>query len=288
MTTTAKPKAPAKGLSFTHNGHRYKLDGKPVTGVTTLIGGGIPKPALIAWAPRIVAEWVTDPEHRQDLDILLAGNRDHAIREIKSIPTKERDAAGERGTEVHHYAEIVANDGEVDVPEDLAGYIEGYVQFLEDFQITVLHTEMSVGNRTHWYAGTLDMICTSPFLAGGLPVMIDLKTSKYVYGETALQNAGYCRAEFYGLDGDEHPLPKVHASFVAHVTPMDRDGINARYGDKPLGTSLYQLADSPEQIDEQFGMFLAAAYIAKTAKTRAAFISEPIHAPSTTQTEKAA
>lgn len=288
MSTTAKPKPPAKGLSFTHNGHRYKLDGKPVTGVTTLIGGGVPKPALIAWAPRIVAEWVTDPDHRQDLEILLASNRDHAIRELKSIPTKERDAAGERGTEVHHYAEAVATTGEVDVPEELAGYIEGYVRFLEDFQITVMHTEMSVGNRTHWYAGTLDMICTSPFLARGKPVMIDLKTSKYVYGETALQNAAYSRAEFHGLDGDEHPLPEVHASYVAHVTPMDREGLNARYGDKPLGTSLYQLANSPEQIDEQFGMFLAAAYIAKTAKTRDAYITEPIPTPSITTDTKAA
>lgn len=276
---STKTKTPARGLKFTHNGHRYQLDGKPVTGVTTLIGGGIPKPALIAWAPRIVAEWVTDPAHREELDALLAGNRDQAIRELKSIPTKERDSAGERGTEVHHYAEIVANQGEVDVPEDLAGFIEGYVAFLEAWQITVIHTEMSVGNRQHWYSGTLDMICTSPFLADGKPVMIDLKTSKYVYGETALQNAAYSRAEFYGLEGDEHPLPEVAATYVAHVTPMDREGLNARYEGKPLGTSLYQLADSPEQIDQQFQMFLTAAYIHKTTKQREGFITEPMTAP---------
>ncbi|MGL3805879.1 hypothetical protein ACSYDW_07240 [Paeniglutamicibacter sp. R2-26] len=276
---STKTKTPAHGLKFTHNGHRYQLDGKPVTGVTTLIGGGIPKPALIAWAPRVVAEWVTNPNNRTELDSLLAGDRDHAVRELKSIPTKERDSAGERGTEVHHYAEIVANHGEIDVPEDLAGFIEGYVAFLEAWQITVLHTEVSVGNRTHWYAGTLDMICTSPFLAGGMPVMIDLKTSKSVYGETALQNAAYSRAEFHGLLGDEHPLPNVAATYVAHVTPMDREGLNARYEGKPLGTSLYQLADSPEQIDAQFQEFLTAAYIHKTNKQREGYITEPLVAP---------
>ncbi|PCC37440.1 hypothetical protein [Glutamicibacter sp. BW77] len=34
-------------LTFKESSHRYKLDGDPVTGVTTLIGGGVPEPALI-------------------------------------------------------------------------------------------------------------------------------------------------------------------------------------------------------------------------------------------------
>jgi len=74
-TALAKPttsKAPAKGLTFTHNGHRYRLDGMPVTGVTTILGGGIPKPALVRWAPRVVAEWVTDPANRERLETVLA------------------------------------------------------------------------------------------------------------------------------------------------------------------------------------------------------------------------
>ena len=83
-----KTKAPTKGLTFTHNGHRYKLDGLPVTGVTTIIGGGIPKPALVRWAPRVVAEWVTDPENRPRLDELLAGDAEAAIRELKELATR--------------------------------------------------------------------------------------------------------------------------------------------------------------------------------------------------------
>ncbi|MBQ1167113.1 hypothetical protein KBZ21_54860, partial [Streptomyces sp. A73] len=41
-------------------GHYYKLDGRRVTGVTTLINGGLPKPTLIDWAAREVAEYVAD------------------------------------------------------------------------------------------------------------------------------------------------------------------------------------------------------------------------------------
>lgn len=272
MTTTPKPKAPAKGLSFTHNGHRYKLDGKPVTGVTTLIGGGIPKPALIRWAPRIVAEWVTDPEHRKELDDLLAGDPLAAARTLKELPTKARDEAGVRGTAVHALAEQLVTTGEAEAPAELAGYVEGYAAFLDEWQITALLTERPCASRTHWYAGTFDLIATSPLLAGGKPVMIDLKTSRGVYGETALQNAAYSCAEFHGLTGEEQPLPEIAATYVAHV----QDG----------HTDLYQLAADQQQINEQYGMFLAAAYTHKTTKAREGFITEPLTVP--TSEKKAA
>lgn len=265
MTTTPKPKPPAKGLVFTHNGHRYKLDGLPVTGVTTLIGGGIPKPALIRWAPRVVAEWVTDPQHREELDGLLAGDPVASARILKELPTKARDEAGVRGTAVHALAEQLVTTGEAEAPDELSGFIEGYAAFLDEWHITAILTERPCGNRTDWYAGTFDLIATSPFLAGGEPVMIDLKTSRGVYGETALQNAAYSCAEFHGISGEEQPLPEIAATYVAHV----QDG----------HTDLYQLAADQEQINEQFGMFLAAAFTHKTTKAREAFVTEPLAAP---------
>lgn len=272
---SAKPKAPEKGLTFTHNGHRYKLDGRPVTGVTTLISGGIPKPALILWAPRVVAEWVTDAENRERLEELLAGDTQAAIRELKNLPTKLRDEAGVRGTAVHDHAEILHNTGEaVDVAEELAPYVEGYAKFLDDWQITTLLTERPVANRKDWYAGKFDLFCTSPFLAGGKPVQIDLKTSKGVYGETALQTAAYAKAEFYlGEDGNEHPLPEIAATYVAHVT-LD-------------GTQLYELARTVEDIERHYQMFLAAAYTHKTTKIREAIITEPLTIPTTEGIEAA-
>ncbi len=262
-------KTAAKGLTFTHNGHRYKLDGLPVTGVTTLIAHGLPKPALVRWAPRVVAEWVTDLENRARLDELLAGDTEAAIRELKELPTKVRDEAGVRGTAVHDHAEVLHNTGEaIDVPEDLIPYVEGYVEFLDKWQITTLLTERPVASRKDWYAGKFDLFCTSPFLAGGKPVQIDLKTSKGVYGETALQTAAYAKAEFYiDEDGNEHPLPEIAATYVAHVTPD--------------GTHLYELARDRGQIDEHYQMFLAAAYIHKTAKVRDAIITEPLTIPTT-------
>lgn len=269
------PKAPATGLTFSPAGHRYKLDGLPVTGVTTLIGEGVPKGALIPWSAEMAGEWAMD--HLEQLPVMP---REEAIREMKWAWRKHRDDAGATGTAVHHLAEQLSRTGEVDADADLIGYVEGFAQFLDDWQITPVLLERPCGNRTHHYAGTFDMYATSPLLAGGKLVQIDLKTSKGVYGETALQLAAYARAEFYLDDlGVERPMPEVHATYVAHVTPMDREGKHARYEGWPLGTSLYLMAETPEQIDEHMGWFLAAAYTAKAKKARELLAREPLALP---------
>jgi len=48
--------------------------------------------------------------------------------------------------------------------------------------------------------------------------LLDWKTSKGVYGETALQTAAYAGAEFYDDDGVETPLPEVDRIGVVHIT----------------------------------------------------------------------
>lgn len=269
------PKVPATGLTFSPAGHRYKLDGLPVTGVTTLIGGGVPKEMLIPWSAEQAGLWALS-----NLERLPMMDPNEALREMKYAWRKHRDDAGATGTAVHHLAEQLSRTGEVDADEDLIGYVEGFAQFLDDWQITPVLLERPCGNRTHHYAGTFDMYATSPLMAGGKLVQIDLKTSKGVYGETALQLAAYARAEFYIDDhGNEQPMPEVFATYVAHVTPMDRAGKHERYGDRPLGTSLYLMAENPAQIDEHMGWFLAAAYTAKAKKARELLAREPLALP---------
>lgn len=272
-------------LEFKESTHRYKLDGRPVTGVTTILSGGIPKPALVWWAGGVVAQFVSDPENAGKVAELLAGDREDAIKFLQLLPNRERDAAAERGTEVHDLAEKLATTGEVDAPEELVGFIEGYLDFLDRWQITPVLVEVVLGNREHWYSGKVDLLATSPLLmsaadiAAGKVIQIDLKTSKGVYMETALQTAAYSRAEFYMDGGKEVPMPEVIKNFVGHVTPMDREGVNARYEGSPLGTSLYPLATSPAEIDEHFQMFLHAKAVHEDAKARGKVKLEPIHPP---------
>lgn len=251
-------------LTFNEKSHRYRLDGKPVSGVTTLIGGGVPKPGLIWWSAEQAGLWAI--EHYAEIPVM---GHEAAVQAMRRAHTEKRDAAAVQGTAVHHHAEILARSGEVDAPEELIPFLEGYADFLDAWQITPLLMERPVGNREHWYAGMFDLIATSPLLCGGKPVQIDIKTSKSVHGETKLQTAAYARAEFYiDEDGEEQPMPVLAGGFVAHCTPTHREGDHARYGDAPLGTSLYVMAETPEEIDGHFDMFLAAAFTHKTTKSR--------------------
>lgn len=248
-------------LKFSPKAHRYWLDGKPVPGVTTIIGKGIPKPAIPYWSAKMVAEYVTD--NPEGVEALRSLGRDPMVAALKGIPWQKRDEAAIRGTEVHALAERVIHGEAVEVPEHLAGYVEGYVRFLDAFGVEPVLTEKSVGNREHRYAGRFDSIVRIPAWRPGLG-MVDLKTSNGVYGETAVQNAAYSRAEFYVEDDApdvEIELPRIEWIAVAHVTEY--------------GTQLYDLGD----IDTAFAEFLAAKTIADTTDRRKALIGNPITLP---------
>jgi hypothetical protein len=180
-------------------GHWYKLDGEKVDGVTTVLSNGIPKPALTNWAAKQAATFAAD-----NLETLSALDRDARIDLVKGSPWRDRDAAARRGTEVHRLAEKLMRNEEVEVPEELTGHVDSYLDFLDAFNPQPLLVEAVVGHRTHRWMGTLDLVAR----VGDQTLLMDIKTTRSgIYGETALQLAAYRFAEFY-LDGngDEHPM----------------------------------------------------------------------------------
>lgn len=272
---TARPVEVTPALKFSEKSHRYTLDGKPVQGVTGLIGGGLPKPALVKWAPQLVADYVID--NFPEIQDAYRHNPESLRWDLRKLPEKKRDDAGARGTEVHALGEAIAHGREVEVPERLVPYVEGYARWLDKFDVRPILTERSVASRQHWYAGTFDMIAesSSPKLAPLL--MTDLKTSASVYGSTALQVAPYIRAEFY-LDGAfERPLPDVDGAIVVHITEE--------------GTKAHWLCRDRDEIDEAFRDFLAVAQVArrvsridgrwdsKLRKAVGSYLSDPIEVP---------
>lgn len=200
-------------LKFNAKAHRYWLDGKVIPGVTTLLSKGLPKPALPYWSAKAVAEYVID--NPEGVEQLRALGRGPAVAALKAIPWQARDEAAVRGTDVHAIAEDVLHGREVDVPEHLLAHVEGYVHWLEAHKVEPVLTERQVANRSLWYAGTFDAIVT----IGGVVWLLDWKTSKGVYGSTALQVAAYEGAEFYvDEDGNEQPMPHIDRLGVVHIT----------------------------------------------------------------------
>lgn len=214
-------------------GHSYVLDGQPIMGVTTIIKGGLPMPALPQWAARTCAEYVAG--RREILTEL--GDRE-LVDLVKGAPFRERDAAANRGTEVHKLAERLIRDEEVDVPVELDGHINSYVAFLDAFRMTGALVERPVFSRKYRYGGTLDLLADTSELGR---VLIDIKTSgSGVYGEVALQLAAYGHAEFYVDAGlNEVALPEIDSYAVVWVRADGYDVYPIDVTDRDFQTFLY-------------------------------------------------
>lgn len=209
------------GLYFAPGNHTYRLDGKHVPGVTTILGV-LDKPAIPRWAARSVAEYVADnPAGVEELRRL---GRSSMVDALRGIPWGRRDQAADRGTTFHALAERIANGEEVDVPESQVPLVENALAFMEDYAIEPILTEAAVASREHHYAGTLDLIADSRVGRA----IFDWKSGKAIYPRFALQLAAYAFADFHGLRGDEHPIPAVEAAYGVHIRADGYDLIPLR------------------------------------------------------------
>lgn len=183
-------------------GHGYFLGDRKLDGVTTLISGGLPKPALVRWAANSAADLACD-EWDELAELPISERR----KRIAGAADAKRNAAAVRGTRIHALAEPLARGKEVDVPDELAGHVDSCVRFLDDWDVQTQWSESPVYHERYLYAGTLDLIAT----VGGETWLLDWKTSASgAYGDTAFQLAAYRYASHMtDLDGEVIPMPKV-------------------------------------------------------------------------------
>jgi len=193
-------------------GHWYKIDGTKADGVTTLIKNGLPKPALIGWAARTVAEYVADATP-EVLATLADLGRDGMVNALKGVPWKKRDDAAAKGTEVHRLAEHLVRGDEVEVPEQLAGYVDSCLAFFDDWKVQPVAVERTIANRRWRYCGTFDLVADAvrPDTGEAVRGLFDYKTSgSGIWPDVALQFAAYANAEVYvAEDKTERPMADI-------------------------------------------------------------------------------
>ena len=259
MTIELDAPPPAEPPTITANragsGHRYAINGEPVKGVTTLIKGGVPAPALMYWAADETARFAV--EHPE----LITKGGIRAWDRIRRSPWKERDRKAVRGTKVHAYAEALVRGDRVEVAEpELVGYVDACLSFFTDHEVKPLHSEATVASVRWMYAGTMDLIADS---IHGL-MLVDYKTTGAVYVEAALQLAAYRHAEWLVIpDGSVRPMPFV--DFTA-VCLLHDDGT---YELVPVDSS-----------EETFRTFLYAAQVAcRLDGARDELIGDPLPIP---------
>jgi hypothetical protein len=250
-------------------GHGYIVDGQKSPGVTRIIDETLPK-QLTDWAARTGADEMVN--HWEEFAELLPMERH---RRVHHAYRNDRDAAAKRGTEIHRLAARLVAGEHVTPPEEIAGHVDAYVDFLNVIEPVPLlgGTELVLANRTHRYCGTADLVADLPaLLVDDEPVppcrwLLELKSTRSgIWPQSALQATAYTRAEVFTDPGDpdnERPVEWLQIKRTG-VVWIRSDSWEFR----PVDTSqetwdfflhLRWLYDRREQMDAWIGPAIAPA-----------------------------
>jgi hypothetical protein len=167
-------------FEFNEKTHSYTLDGKPLTGVTTILGT-IAKPALIQWAANEAVKYVK--ENLTDINDL-----DKVLLEAKKAHTSKRDKSADVGSLAHNWIEKWIRGEKQAITDDIKPMIDNFLQWSKG--VNFLESELRVYSEKYWYAGTLDFIAE----IDGEKWLGDFKTSSGIYPEMFYQTAAYQNA----------------------------------------------------------------------------------------------
>ncbi len=194
-----------KGFEFVESSHRYYFDGKPMTGVTTVLGV-IAKPALINWAAKMASEYM------ESKGLLAFGDGQEFNTEkfkqicddAKKAHTQKRDKAAEQGTDVHAVCEEIIKDviensgGMIRSGKNNNKQVQHFLEWAIKNKVKFLESEKRVYDKDLFLAGTADLVCE----IDGKKYIGDIKTSSSIYGiEPFAQCAAYAKMLDYDLDG---------------------------------------------------------------------------------------
>ncbi len=207
MTAPALARTTAAGRVYKH-----PLTGEEVPSVTTIISGGVPKPALPPWAAKMAAEYAD-----ANWDMLSGLSSAERVTLIKGAHKRRSEAAADLGSAVHEAADAWCSNRPMPKWEDgVEPFMEQFAEFLEARSPHFVMTEVTVWNRAHGYAGTFDWLAR----INGKLTLGDHKTGTNVWPEVGLQLAALSHAEFIlRPDGTEEPMPAVGLLGVLHLRP---------------------------------------------------------------------
>lgn len=246
MTSPALAKSTPSGNRM----YVHPVTGESVPSVTTILNV-LDKPALPRWAALEVATYAI--ENKTAWEGLPP--RD-ALTLLKGAPWSKSKNAADAGTNAHAYCEAILRGEAPTEPVDAGDFaplhgdaLKNVRELLAHVKPTPIAIEATAWNSKFGYAGTFDGL----HLIDGQITLVDLKTSKAVYPEMALQLAAYKYAtHIVTPDGTEFPMPEIARCQIWHA-PKE-------------GT--WSVVDMQVDIDE-FATFTAALDVWRWKNTRA-------------------
>jgi len=221
-----------------------------------------PKDALIRWAAKSVAEIAVNSYEL--LGKIADNDKEKAIAWLKGAPWAERNKAGLAGTTLHEIVEWWLSD-EPQYADSLIRTLSPENQrkaaqlraFFDQVPLDIVDVEAVVYNENIGYAGTIDLIATitTPNIlqrfgsAKPLTLILDVKSGKGIYPETALQLTAY-----------------RHATHILNLQTGERDEMTATDGGAVIhvtegGWSLIPVATDDEQFDTFVDIFHLAEHL---------------------------
>lgn len=173
---------------FDEKKHVHKLDGKNLTGITTILSV-INKPYLIQWSANMAVEYIRDTAVEKTIDgvhyLLTQG---HHLEDAKVAHTKKKEKAGGIGTKVHEAVEKYIKSGEMKSDDKLIQKcLNNFMSWAKEDKVEFVESEKNLYSKKYWLGGIVDFVCK----IDGEIWIGDVKTSSGIYPESFLQMAGY-------------------------------------------------------------------------------------------------
>lgn len=211
---------PQTGFYFDEAAHAYYLDGRKMTGVTTILGV-LAKPFLIPWASKMAIEYIKENSAKTSEGEYLSIT-DELLLKAQNAHAQKRDKAADVGTLAHALVEtyIKTNNFTPSGNEQVDGMVMLFIAWAQKEKVKFLASEKVVWSRDNFYGGKFDFLCE----IDGKTYLGDYKTGSGIYFDMFLQCAGYQIA----LE-EREPETKIDGHIIVNTTKTGKFNVETHY-----------------------------------------------------------
>jgi hypothetical protein len=176
-------------FTFDEKTHTYTLDGKRMTGVTTVLDV-LSKP-LTQWAANCAVDYIEEKGQKLKGEIKVTAED---LTNARNAWKVKRDTAADKGTDIHAEVEAlvrlaIKEGGYMTVGKTDNKQLQNFIDWATSNNIKFLDSEKRIYSKDWWTAGTCDLI----FEQDGEVYVGDIKTGKAIYPSMWWQVSAYAK-----------------------------------------------------------------------------------------------
>lgn len=231
----AEHAALVESIDFNAETHTYKLDGKRIPSVTTVLGI-LGKAGLIPWAAMLSAEHIRETLcrffSRDGIVSASVSDVEAVCNEGKSAFRRKSEAGAYKGSIVHDAIALFHDDWESferpDVDPEVRNSIDCFLRWYRESDYEILESERVVLGREGRYVGTTDLVLrhneTGDIVIGDVKTNKASKSGPYgIYPEHSLQVAAYADAYEYETGHAVSGTLIIHCGRDRRLHTLDRN-----------------------------------------------------------------